>query len=179
LAERVSAVVSGGRQLMERTSDVIAVAQQAAPIEPLIAAAARAGREATRDGIRLICSEAETDGLLPPGTDVEWLGNTLSLLAGPDAHLLITETLGWNPEAYQDWYHTTWEPVDRRRRDTERGPELDRSTETASQRHVVPTSRDHKQRRRCSGNSSVQPDHHGRSGTSAAPCSPGLTASTW
>ena len=108
LEERVAAVAAGGRQLMERTGDVIGVAQQAAPVEPMIAAAAQAGREATRDGIRHICDQAAQDGLLPLGTDTSWLADTLGLLAGPETYLLITSTLGWDPDTYQNWYHTTW-----------------------------------------------------------------------
>lgn len=108
LGERVAAVARGGRELMERTGDVIAVAQQAAPVEPLIAATAQAGRDATRDGIRHICNQAAQDGLLPSGTDIQWLGDTLGLLAGPDTYQLIVATLGWDPDTYQDWYYATW-----------------------------------------------------------------------
>ncbi|MEO7060134.1 MAG: helix-turn-helix domain-containing protein [Lapillicoccus sp.] len=108
LPERIAAIATGGRQLMERTADVMAVAQQAEPMEPLIAAAAQAGREATRDGIRHLCQRAADDGLLPAGTDVTWLGDTLGLLAGPDAYQLIVRTHGWDPDAYQAWYEETW-----------------------------------------------------------------------
>ena len=108
LPERIDAIARGTRRLMERAGDVIAVAQQAAPIEPLIAAAEQAGREATRDGIQRICDQALQDGLLPSGTDTLWLADTLGLLAGPDTYLLIVRTLHWNLDAYQDWYVATW-----------------------------------------------------------------------
>lgn len=137
LGERIAAVASGSRQLMERTSDVIAVAQQAEPTEPIIAAAAQAGREATRDGIRRICQQLVADNLLPKGTDVGWLSDTLGLLAGPDTYLLMQRTLGWDPRHYEQWYQLTWTrlvqaasqvPGSRRTPGNERGRSAARST---------------------------------------------------
>src|SRR5260370_11342062 len=52
LDARIDAFATGSAQLVGSAADVIAVARQAEPAEPLLAAAARAGRTATRDAIR-------------------------------------------------------------------------------------------------------------------------------
>jgi hypothetical protein len=58
------------RQLVGSAADVIAVAREAEPTEPLLAAAAGAGRAATRDAIRTFWTGARDDGLLPTGCDL-------------------------------------------------------------------------------------------------------------
>ena len=82
---------------MASAADVIAVARQAEPAEPLLAAAARAGRTATRD-----------DGLLPTGCDLVWLADTTSVLAHAETYLVMRETLRVTPKRYQTWLATTW-----------------------------------------------------------------------
>ena len=84
------------------------IAEQAAPAEPDIAAAARAGREGTRDAIRLFFARLAEDGLLPAGTDVAWLADTASLLSQAQTYLLARDTLGWTSDEYQHWLATTF-----------------------------------------------------------------------
>jgi AcrR family transcriptional regulator len=107
-AERIAAAARGGREIMQRAGALIGVAVQAEAIEALIAAAAQAGREATRDTMRLFWTRMAEDGLLPAGADVEWLGDTASLLGSPHTYLLMTQTLGWDFGAYEKWLRTTW-----------------------------------------------------------------------
>lgn len=107
LPERVAAFASASAGLMGRAGDLIAVAEQAAPVEPAIATAARAGREATRDAVRLFCTRLHDDGLIPPGSDVAWLADTASLLSQAQTFLLGRDTLGWAGGQYQEWLETT------------------------------------------------------------------------
>src|SRR5215470_11379112 len=64
LQERIAAFAEGSARLMASAADVIAVAQQAVPTEPLLAAAAQEGRVATRDAVRTFWERARDDGLL-------------------------------------------------------------------------------------------------------------------
>jgi len=108
LDARVAALARGSAQLLVSAADVIAVARQAEPTEPLLAAAARAGRAATRDAIRTFWERARDDGLLPAGCDVTWLADTTSVLAHAETYLLMRETLQLTPERYQRWLAITW-----------------------------------------------------------------------
>lgn len=107
-AERIEAGTRGARDMMARAGEILRVAQQAEAVEPEIAAAAQAGREATRDNTRLFWARMAQDGLLPPGCDVEWLADTTSVLAHAETYLLITRTLHWTPEQYEQWLMKTW-----------------------------------------------------------------------
>jgi hypothetical protein len=89
-------------------ADVIAVARQAEPTEPLLAAAARAGRAATRDAVQAFWTRAGDDGLLPTGSDLTWLADTTSVLAHAETYLLMRETLRVTPKRYENWLATTW-----------------------------------------------------------------------
>jgi AcrR family transcriptional regulator len=106
-AERVAAYASASAGLMARAGDLIAIAQQAEPVEPAIAAAARAGREGTRDAVRLFCTKLRDDGLLPAGSDLTWLAGTASLLSQAQTYLLGRDTLGWTSDQYQQWLAST------------------------------------------------------------------------
>jgi AcrR family transcriptional regulator len=106
--ERIAALAKGSARLVASAADVIAVAREAEPAEPLLAAAARAGRAATRDAIRTFWRHARDDGLLPAGCDVTWLADTTSVLAHAETYLLMRETLQMTPKRYENWLATTW-----------------------------------------------------------------------
>jgi len=108
LEERIAALAKGSARLMASAADVIAVAREAEPAEPLLAAAAHAGRAATRDAIRTFWTRARDDGLLPPGCDLTWLADTTSVLAHAETYLLMRETLQLTPKRYQNWLAATW-----------------------------------------------------------------------
>jgi AcrR family transcriptional regulator len=108
LEERIAALAKGSARLMASAADVIAVARQAEPAEPLLAAAAHAGRAATRDAIQTFWAYARDDGLLPAGSDLTWLADTTSLLAHAETYLLMRETLQMTPKRYENWLATTW-----------------------------------------------------------------------
>ena len=108
LDARITAFAAGSARLVTSAADVIAVAREAEPAEPLLAAAARAGRAATRDAIRTFWARARDDGLLPAGCDVRWLADTTSVLAHAETYLLMRQTLQMTPKRYQNWLATTW-----------------------------------------------------------------------
>src|SRR5690348_592534 len=100
LAERIAAMAAGSARLVAAAADVIAVAREAEPSEPLLAAAARAGRAATRDAVGVFWARAHDDGLLPAGCDLAWLADTTSVLAHAETYLLMRETLDMTPQRY-------------------------------------------------------------------------------
>jgi AcrR family transcriptional regulator len=108
LAGRITAGSAVGRQIMERTGALFAVAQQAAAVEPLIAGYWQEGREGSRHAQRVFWTRLADDGLLPPGTDLAWLVDTASVIAAAETYLLVTRMLGWNLDTYQAWVAATW-----------------------------------------------------------------------
>jgi AcrR family transcriptional regulator len=108
LAERIAAQAAAGRQIMERTGALFAVAQQAAAIEPLIAGFWQEGREQLRYGQEVFWTRLAEDGLLPAGADLAWLTDTGSVVAAAETYLLVTRMFGWDLDAYQEWLRRTF-----------------------------------------------------------------------
>ena len=106
-AERIAASAAVGRQIMERTGALFAVAQQAATLEPLIAEEWQRGREQTRHVHAVFWTRMADDGLLDPRLDLEWLIDTSTILGAAETYLLITRLTGWDLDAYQAWLATT------------------------------------------------------------------------
>jgi AcrR family transcriptional regulator len=106
-AARITAFAAGGRQIMERTGALFAVAQQAAAVEPLIAGFWQQGREQTRHVHALFWTRMSDGGLLDPKTDLDWLIDTATLLGAAETYLLITRMIGWGLDIYQDWLVTS------------------------------------------------------------------------
>ncbi len=102
-AERVAAMCRSTRDIMDRAGALFAVGHQAAAVEPEIAAAEQAGREGSRDSVRIFWSHMEQDGLLPAGCDVSWLSDTTTFLIGADSYRLMTQIHGWTADAYEEW----------------------------------------------------------------------------
>jgi AcrR family transcriptional regulator len=107
-AGRIAASAALGRQIMERTGALFAVAQQAAALEPRIAEFWQQGRAQTRRAHAVFWTRMADDGLLDPAVDLTWLIETTSLLAAAETYLLMTRTAGWDLDTYQDWLTTTW-----------------------------------------------------------------------
>jgi AcrR family transcriptional regulator len=107
-AERIHLMARATGEMFSRIGPLLAVSEQAAALEPEIAAAAQAGREATRDQLRRFWAGLDEDGLLPAGADVEWLSNTAVMTCSADAYLHAKRTLGWSADTYADWLETTW-----------------------------------------------------------------------
>jgi AcrR family transcriptional regulator len=109
LEERIRLLARGSSQIMRRAGALFAVAAEAAATEPLIAAAAQAGREVTRDMFRSFWRSAHKDGLLPAGADVRWLADTSAVLGSADTYVHIARTYGWSPSAYERWLLRSWQ----------------------------------------------------------------------
>jgi AcrR family transcriptional regulator len=106
-AERIAAGAAMGRQIMERTGTLFAVAQQAAAVEPLIAGFWQEGREQSRHGQAVFWTRMAEDGLLDPRVDLAWVIDTASVLGSAETYLLITRLLGWDLDEYENWLVTT------------------------------------------------------------------------
>jgi AcrR family transcriptional regulator len=107
-AERIDASAAAGRQIMQRTAALFAVAQQAAAIEPLIAGFWQQGREQSRHAHEVFWTRMAADGLVDPAIDLTWLTDTTSILGAAETYLLITHMTDWDLDAYQDWLAATW-----------------------------------------------------------------------
>ncbi len=46
--------------------------------------------------------------VVDPAIDLEWLIDTMTILAAAETYLLITRLTRWDLDAYQDWLATTW-----------------------------------------------------------------------
>jgi AcrR family transcriptional regulator len=107
-AERIAASAAAGRQIMQRTGALFAVAQQAAAVEPLIAGLWQQGREQSRRVHALFWTRMAEDGLLDPAVDLAWLIDTTAILAAAETYLLVTRMIGWNLDAYERWLARTF-----------------------------------------------------------------------
>jgi hypothetical protein len=106
-AERIAAGAAMGRQIMERTGALFAVAQQAAAVEPLVAGFWQQGREQSRYAQAVFWTRMAEEGLLDPDVDLAWVIDTASILGSAETYLLITRMLGWDLDAYENWIVTT------------------------------------------------------------------------
>jgi AcrR family transcriptional regulator len=107
-AERIAIEARGARDLFERAGPLLAVATQAEPTEPAIAAAAQAGRQETHEAHRAFWQAMADDGLLPQGADIQWLVDTSTLLGSADTYVQMTRLVGWDPDTYEIWRRRTW-----------------------------------------------------------------------
>jgi AcrR family transcriptional regulator len=107
-AERIAASAAAGRQIMERTGALFAVAQQAAAVEPLIAGYWQEGREQTRHANAVFWTRMADDGLLDSAIDLDWLIDTTTILAAAETYLLIIRLTGWDLDTYQNWVAAVW-----------------------------------------------------------------------
>ena len=108
LQERLVADAAGAAALFMRLAPLIALALQVEPDEPVIAASAQAGRDATLTATRSFWSRLREDGLMDPGCDLEWVVATCGLLGTPETYLHMTRTTRWSPAEYQHWRYRTW-----------------------------------------------------------------------
>jgi len=102
LAERIDAMAVGARGIMGRAGGVLAVAQEAAVMEPLIEEQWRLGREATRNSLGTILTKAVADGLLD-GARLDWLVDTVSVIGAAETYLLAQRMLDFDLDTYETW----------------------------------------------------------------------------
>ena len=108
LGERLAVMARGSRELLERAGPLFAVAQQAEAAEPIVAAAAQAGRAATAASFRRFWERLRADGLMNPAADLEWVIPTSVLLGSADTYVQMTRVIGWTPDEYEKWMLRTW-----------------------------------------------------------------------
>jgi len=106
-AERVAALARSTRDIMDRAGAWFAVGHDAAAVEPEIAAAEQAGREGSRDAVRMFWIQMDRDGLLPVGSDADWLAETTAFLIGADSYRLMTQVHSWSVDTYEAWLRKT------------------------------------------------------------------------
>jgi len=107
-AERIAASAAAGRQVMERSGALFAVALQAAAIEPAIQEAFHEGRRGARRAQEVFWTAMADDGLLPAGADVAWLIDTTGLLGSAETYLEAGYLYSWSFGQYEEWLVTTW-----------------------------------------------------------------------
>ena len=107
-AERIAAAATAGRQIMERSGALFAVALQAAAIEPAIQEAFQEGRRGARRAQEVFWTAMADDGLLPAGADVAWLIDTTGLLGSAETYLQAGYLYSWSFGQYEEWLVTTW-----------------------------------------------------------------------
>lgn len=107
LEARIAAVAVGSARLVTSAADVVAVAREAEPTEPLLAGHLAAGRAATHEAFRGFWTEARDDGLLPVETDLDWLTDSTSLLAHVETYLLLRQMQPATAQGYEAWLTTT------------------------------------------------------------------------
>ena len=107
-ADRIAAFAAVNRQIMARTGALFAVAQQAAAVEPVIAAAWQQGREQSRHTQAVFWTQLAADGLLDPAAGLAWLIDTGSIVGAAETYLLITRLTGWDLDAYESWLIAVW-----------------------------------------------------------------------
>jgi len=107
-AERIAAAAAAGRQIMERSGALFAVALQAAAIEPAIQEAFQEGRRGARRAQEVFWTAMADDGLLPAGADVAWLIDTTGLLGSAETYLEAGYLYSWSFGQYEEWLVTTW-----------------------------------------------------------------------
>jgi len=108
LEGRLRAFAEGAADALVRTGPLFAVAREAEITEPLIADAFAAARHDARSQGRRFWKGLADDGLLHPEVDLDWVVDTLGLLASPDTYLLIQATLGWSRDQLAAWLFRTW-----------------------------------------------------------------------
>lgn len=108
LEERLRADAAGATQLLARLAPLVAVAVQVESDEPVIAASAQAGRDATLVATQLFWSKLREDALMHPDCDLEWVVATAGLLGTSETYLHLTRTTRWSPATYERWRFRTW-----------------------------------------------------------------------
>ncbi|MEV6104017.1 helix-turn-helix domain-containing protein [Streptomyces sp. NPDC051940] len=111
LADRITALVTGTTDLMERAADLFEVVLQAQAAEPELADAFQAGRTATRELLLQFVRTARADGLLTEPADPEWQAETVALAGQAETYLLLRRTTRWTPQQYGRWLHSTLSEV--------------------------------------------------------------------
>jgi hypothetical protein len=92
---------------MRRSGRLLAVGQQAAAIEPEIAAMERRAMGDSLSHLQTFAERLAADGMIPARLDVNALSDLLWAIAGPRMITSFTVDRGWNSEQFRDWLAAT------------------------------------------------------------------------
>jgi AcrR family transcriptional regulator len=106
--ERIHLMARATAGLMDRVGALLRVAQQAAAVEPALAARAQAARRDTQRVLERFWRAMAADGFLAPDIDVDWLAVTGAAIGQAEMYLVLVNVVDWDGDAYGDWLETTW-----------------------------------------------------------------------
>jgi AcrR family transcriptional regulator len=107
LAERLDALADVAIGVADRAGALLAVAGQAEGLEPELAQAAHAGREATAALCTDFWARARADGLVLPDADITTLAVTTDLLVCADTIVHLRRTRPWSSAQHAAWLRAT------------------------------------------------------------------------
>jgi AcrR family transcriptional regulator len=107
LDERIDALAELSSGVMRRSGRLLAVGQQAAAIEPEIAAMERRAMGDSLSHLQTFAERLAADGMIPARLDVNALSDLLWAIAGPRMITSFTVDRGWNSEQFRDWLAAT------------------------------------------------------------------------
>lgn len=107
LAARIDALVEVATGIAERVGALFEVSAQAESLEPEIAHAAQAGREATARLCATFWAAAAADGLLPRDANIETLARTTDVLVCADTLVHLRRTGEWSAHKHATWLRAT------------------------------------------------------------------------
>jgi AcrR family transcriptional regulator len=107
LNERIDALADLSSGIMRRSGRLLAVGQQAAAIEPEIAAMERRAMGDSLTHLRTFAERLAADGMLPERLDVKALSDLLWAIAGPRMIVSFGIDRGWSSEQFRGWLAST------------------------------------------------------------------------
>lgn len=107
LQERIDALADLSSGIMRRSGRLLAVGQQAAAIEPEIAAMERRAMGDSLSHLRTFAERLGADGMLPEPLSVDTLSDLLWAIAGPRMIMSFTVDRGWSSNQFRDWLAAT------------------------------------------------------------------------
>lgn len=107
LPQRLAAFIDVTVGIMQRAGHLFDVAAQAEGLEPELAAAWQAGRQASAELCDTFWSRAADDGMLPDNADTRLLGITTDVLICADTVVHLRRTRSWTAADYRSWLEVT------------------------------------------------------------------------
>jgi AcrR family transcriptional regulator len=107
LNERIDALADLSSGIMRRSGRLLAVGQQAAAIEPEIAAMERRAMGDSLRHLRTFAERLAADGMLPGPLHVDALTDLLWAIAGPRMIVSFAMDRGWRSDQFREWLAAT------------------------------------------------------------------------
>lgn len=101
-SEMISRFAAAATDLWQRTAEVIALAESAAPSDPELAELSRRGQAATRADLLAVATVMKRRGVIRRGMSAGAAADALFVLAGNETvYLRLVRTCGWSPNQYK------------------------------------------------------------------------------